>query len=466
MVNPSQIRFRIISYHRLSRTQEAEKTFPSTSSSASIGRGDQCDWTLPDPARVISGTHARVLFQDDQFQICDESTNGVFLNDDESPLGKGNLRPLKKGDLIALGDYELEVAAIEAVARPDEPSAALTADTAPPAYPDPGAKGYAAPPQDIDPFQLGMSSDAFRVPSPATMMAGSRQPAATGNTRLPAANAVGPARSEPEPAAENNSSFIPESFDQQFPPGDTPGARLSEPTDPAPVSEAQSRATPEIRIPTQAAPETTPAPQQTTAAQSGPAENDAFYRSFVKALGIADETQLKNLSPEALGNNAGLLMRELFDGLLQLMRTRDAVKTEFRASQTRIQTGDNNPLKFSATAEDAIFNLLIQTRPSFMGPLDAVRQANQDLAQHQLGMLRGMRQVFGAVVGHFDPEQIKARQAETGGKLNRLAPKAGCWDRFRELHQMLADHGESLQSYFSDQFLEAYERPAQEGTNQ
>lgn len=74
-----------------------------------IGRSLENDWILPDPDRFISGKHATIDFQSGAYYLADVSTNGVYINDDEDPLGKGNPRRLFHGDRLRMGDFEFEV---------------------------------------------------------------------------------------------------------------------------------------------------------------------------------------------------------------------------------------------------------------------------------------------------------------------------------------------------------------------
>jgi predicted component of type VI protein secretion system len=78
-------------------------------SGGTIGRSLENDWILPDPDRFISGRHATVDFQSGAYYLADVSTNGVYLNDDDEPLGKGNPRRLFDGDRLRMGDFEFLV---------------------------------------------------------------------------------------------------------------------------------------------------------------------------------------------------------------------------------------------------------------------------------------------------------------------------------------------------------------------
>jgi type VI secretion system protein ImpI len=74
-----------------------------------IGRSLQNDWILPDPDRFISGKHATIDCRKGTWYLADISTNGIYINDDEEPLGRGNPRRLYDGDRLRMGDFEFAV---------------------------------------------------------------------------------------------------------------------------------------------------------------------------------------------------------------------------------------------------------------------------------------------------------------------------------------------------------------------
>lgn len=74
-----------------------------------IGRSLQNDWILPDPDRYISGRHATIDFKGGAYYLADISSNGVYVNDEVEPIGKGNPRRLFDGDRLRMGDFEFEV---------------------------------------------------------------------------------------------------------------------------------------------------------------------------------------------------------------------------------------------------------------------------------------------------------------------------------------------------------------------
>ncbi len=74
-----------------------------------IGRSLQNDWILPDPDRFISGRHATIDFKGGIYYLADTSSNGVYVNNEMEPVGRGNPRRLFDGDRLRLGDFEIAV---------------------------------------------------------------------------------------------------------------------------------------------------------------------------------------------------------------------------------------------------------------------------------------------------------------------------------------------------------------------
>jgi type VI secretion system FHA domain protein len=78
-------------------------------SGGTIGRALQNDWILPDPDRFISSRHATIDFKGGIYYLADTSSNGVYVNNEMEPIGKGNPRRLFDGDRLRLGDFEIAV---------------------------------------------------------------------------------------------------------------------------------------------------------------------------------------------------------------------------------------------------------------------------------------------------------------------------------------------------------------------
>lgn len=125
------LQLEIVSEHRDIVGDDAVREFSETG--GTIGRSLQNDWILPDPDRYISGRHATIDYKAGAYYLADTSSNGVFINGDCEPLGKGNPRRLFNGDVIRLGDFVINVSidAGESVVMPlDEDDTPATSDHA------------------------------------------------------------------------------------------------------------------------------------------------------------------------------------------------------------------------------------------------------------------------------------------------------------------------------------------------
>ncbi len=121
------LQLKIVSEHSEIVGDDAVRLFPE---GGTIGRSLQNDWILPDPDRFISGKHATVDFKGGMYYLADISTNGVYLNDDCEPIGKGNPRRLFSGDKVRMGDFEMEVSIDEGedLEMPEEPAPSVVPD--------------------------------------------------------------------------------------------------------------------------------------------------------------------------------------------------------------------------------------------------------------------------------------------------------------------------------------------------
>ena len=105
-----------------------------------IGRSLESDWVLPDGQRYLSSRHASIDFRSGSYYVVDTSTNGVYVNDGEQPVGRGNPQRLFTGDRIRIGEYEMSVE----ITDEDDTRETLTDDR----HVDPVSKAQRVPPPD------------------------------------------------------------------------------------------------------------------------------------------------------------------------------------------------------------------------------------------------------------------------------------------------------------------------------
>ena len=150
------------------------------------------------------------------------------------------------------------------------------------------------------------------------------------------------------------------------------------------------------------------------------------------------------ITPE-LARNLGQILRVVVDGLMDVLKSRQQIKEEFRMHQTMFRPADNNPLKFSANVDDALHNLLVKRNAAYLGPVEAFEDAFDDLRDHQLAMLAGMRVAFEAMLAEFDPDALQKEFDRQLGKhaLPLVPAKLRYWDLYRERRQAMAKDPEA-----------------------
>lgn len=186
--------------------------------------------------------------------------------------------------------------------------------------------------------------------------------------------------------------------------------------------------------------------------------DDALIAALLQGLG-APGVRIDSLSPELM-LLIGQLLRESTRGAVELLLARAALKREMRAQMTMISARENNPLKFSPSAEAALQHLLSPPSPGFMAPAPAMRDAFDDLRAHQIGVMAGMRAALDGVLQRFDPQQLEAKLSKRSA-IDSLIPatrKARLWEAFQQLFgQLSSEAHDDFDELFGKAFLAAYE---------
>jgi type VI secretion system FHA domain protein len=130
---------------------------------------------------------------------------------------------------------------------------------------------------------------------------------------------------------------------------------------------------------------------------------------------------------------------------------------------TTLKPVENNPLKFSANAEDALFNLFARRGHSFKAPVEAFQEAFDDLRAHQVATMAGMRAAFSSLMSRFEPDRLQEgfdRGLKRGALLD-VMNKTKYWDLYREMYEALGDDDATFRRLFGDEFAQAYEEQMQ-----
>jgi type VI secretion system protein ImpI len=177
------------------------------------------------------------------------------------------------------------------------------------------------------------------------------------------------------------------------------------------------------------------------------------WNAFLRAAGV-DPATVPSDTSAVLGN----IMRSVVQGLIEVLRARSEIKTEFRMPVTQVKVSENNPLKFAANAEDALANLFGRRNPAYLPPQEAFDDAFSDVRFHQLAMLVGVRAGFDHLMSRFDPEQLEevfSRQ----GRRSLFGGGAKNWEMYSERYrEMVKDGDETFRRLFGEEFARAYEQ--------
>ncbi|RFD24460.1 type VI secretion protein [Pseudomonas sp. GL93] len=428
----------ITSYHKITPGQCPEKSMDQ--GVMAIGRSSDNDWVLPDPERLVSSQHCVIQYKDGRYYLTDNSTNGVELVKAGIRMRRGNSEPLQDGELIRIGDYEIQ-------ARIDFNVQAI--DSQPFAGDSPNSfealmgavASQPAPTPMIAPQFQGASSmetlpDLFDFLSPTAVpppTVADHVPSEQHDFRPPAPVAV-PAPEKPSVQG----SVIPEDWDL-----------FSDAS--APVVNAAPAPAPIIPPPPVVEPVALPV------ADAEPAPD--LLQAFLRGAGL-EQLRLDRADACAQMESIGRSYRLMVEGLIDVLRARASLKSEFRMQQTMIRPAENNPLKFAPNADEALLLLLRHGNQAFMAPDLAVRDSFDDLRAHQLAVMAGVEAAIKHLLARFEPAQLEERMGKPGGlsSLFNGSRQAQYWQQFTELYSNISREAQDdFQDLFGREFSRAYE---------
>jgi type VI secretion system FHA domain protein len=413
----------VISAHGASLGPTAYKIFDERG--GTIGRVEGNDWVLPDPQNFVSSRHARVRSANGVFYIEDTSSNGTFINAPDRPVSRTEPVALRDGDRLYIGDYEIIVQIIPGA--PGAASAPAAAAVPPPpaaAYPPGMPAGYPPAPGAPPGYPPAAPGLGLGTVDPLAALGGARSEPRMPPAHAPSAPNGVPAGQTPVPPTAQ--SYAPTVVTH----GPQAAAGAGAPASPAsPVSGA-------------AAP-----PAASSGMQGGAAE-------VLAALGL-DPARVD----PAIYQQLGVILRLTVQGLVEVLKSRAEVKNSFRMPTTSIKPVENNPLKFSMNAEDAVYNLFVKRNPGYLGPVEAFEEGFQDVTFHQLAVLAGIRAAFNAMLAKFHPTQLEEMYER---KLRRtamlgLGSKLKYWEMYRaQFEEIDRDREAHFQLLFGEAFARAY----------
>ncbi|MDX1656844.1 MAG: type VI secretion system-associated FHA domain protein TagH, partial [Candidatus Competibacteraceae bacterium] len=324
------------------------------------------------------------------------------------------------------------------------------AESAPQAPEPPPAQSGGAfePPQIPEDFDLewGLAPSEPVQPAPS--------PPRTAEPAEPYPRAAEPAEPSPRPRAAEPAQPPARAAEPDQPP-----ARAAEPDQP-PAQPPEPKLPPApAGAPIPGAGPATPSQEPSTASKS---TGDPLA-AFLRGCGL-EELPLAEGDREQTMELVGMIFRQMVQGLMETLMARSQIKGEFRLSQTAIRPVENNPLKFSIGAEEAITNLLAPRGSAYMPARQAVGEGFDDLKAHQLAVMAGMQAALNDLLQRFNPAALEERLGRNSG-LSGLLPgmrKARYWDLFKVIYGDIADEArENFEERFGREFAQAYEQQIQ-----
>lgn len=469
------LKLRVISDHYKALGKRSSRLFGV--SGGRIGRASDNDWVLPDPDRYVSSHHAKVTFRSGAWVLEDTSTNGIFINGADTPVSMEGPYSLQDGDRLRVGDYDILVSIDERNDFPADASGQLPVPKRvkggepKPLIPEDlgeelditdlltdAASKPANQPYDLQAFSAGgpPRSDTARPDTarPDTARADTApgllpNPAAPGRV-AGATPAPGGFSSLLESLIEDDGprTVVHSKKEEDWPMQTRPYDRktLQALTSPGAMARPADRAE-------------TPAPERPVSPQRRSSDHvDSGVEAFCRGAGI-DPSALPADAQSQLLTVAGQVLREAVLGLTEALKGRSDLKSRLRLSQTTIQPGENNPLKFSASVDEAVLRLLDPHSTRYLGPVETIRDSFADLRSHQTALVAAIQAGIDEFMNRIEPGELQERfdRGLKRGALLGAANKMKYWDLYVEFYQTLNQRNDQgLPPVFAEEVARTY----------
>ncbi len=401
----------------------------------------------------------------------------MFINNSPSPIGRGNKVKLNDGDHLKMGEYELDISIqVQQNSQPDSHQLNNSVTTGP-EEPQPIPQHFefnseysgkeTPPPPSIKMMDFGEDDNYFAPPKIEPEVRSTPVAPLTPNVIIPNDWNESQQSNNGFESGFNDENFAEDDFLKEPEVKNQPPILRPVPSSPQQIKNNQDNSaspseeflrpiTPSTPITPieKSNPQPIRPPEQPSASNNkmSTTSDSLLINALIRGLGINREA-LQSTVNEQFMENTGCMLKETIQGLIEILRARTSLKSEFRASQTTIRPAENNPLKFSPTFDDAMFNMFIKTGQSYLQPVEAVQEAVDDIKAHQLAVMAGFQGALLSLLDKFSPENI----ISDSGK-STFNKKAKYWDQYVDVFNGVKQEAEdNIQKLLGEEFTKAYE---------
>ena len=426
------LRLRVISDHR--HRLGDKSTFVFGVSGGSIGRSSENDWVLPDDMRYVSGRHARIVYHQGRYILQDTSSNGTYINDAERPLGNQNPHELRTGDVLRIGEYQVQVHIDSANDFTLDDSALYqtgATSTRRRAASAPKDLGASLRLENLLEASNDFSSDELK-PVNAFGQAVSARSRALQSGQLPDDSSTAPELDVTSEAVARRIARLARAAEKQ--------------------QKEKSAAPP-------TAPTVTPPPASppTVPSSAGGFENAPGLQAFCRGAGIGPETLPVEAHARML-HLAGQLLRECLSGLKESGRTQQEQRNALRVTYQK-DASDFLPSLERNSVEELIQELLKAHDSRRFDAVQWLRGAFSTNRRHDRALVAAMQAAFIDFVGRLDPRDLATRFERSARRKTM-----GNWELYADFYRSLCDVSSgALPHIFVETFAQNYENTAREG---
>lgn len=444
---------------------------------ATLGRQVDNVLVLKDAQRFISAHHAKIDYRSPDYYLTDTSTNGVYINQSITPLGKGNSIKLSEGDQIHIGDYTISVTFKDEInesslIQSTKPSDSINYDL----LDDPFGEITSDPIQGMideneilptgwadnketanDPFDFSADYSAVEENSekneldqiPAHRQA--FEPYLKKQDTTPVDEKISTESNQDDIFSEN--WFIEDKLE------DNKTEKVTDihhnTLESKPFSQTNDIP---VNFNTTEKPEINSETINKTHSETESERDLIDY--FLRGADLNDHDFAKAMTPETFFI-IGTILRASIHGAMDVLSSRAKIKQEMHIDMTMIRPKENNPIKFSISPEEALTKLLTPHDAGYLPPVEAVNEVFNDIRAHQLSVIAGMQKALLSVLNRFDPvklEKLFLQQNPIGASIP-LRKQAKLWSMFEQLYKDIEQEAkDDFYHLFGQVFAETYEK--------